>query len=73
MCRRPQLKVNFYSYRLLLTKQCLLYKYGCCLAFPDNIISVATALPTIVEDLSGGNEYSWVGRQVAPLTHCFTS
>ena len=25
---------------------------------------VATALPTIVADLQGGNNYSWVGRYV---------
>ena len=27
---------------------------------------VATALPTIVERLGGGKNYSWVGRQVTP-------
>ena len=29
---------------------------------------VATALPTIVQELGGGKEYSWVGRFVIPLT-----
>ena len=30
---------------------------------------VATALPTIVQDLGGGKEYSWVGRLVSSLLH----
>lgn len=30
---------------------------------------VATALPTIVQELGGGKEYSWVGRFVSSFLH----
>ena len=56
-------KIIISQHRLLWTKQCSSASDRFCRKFSKiRFISVATALPTIVSDLGGGQNYSWVGR-----------